>query len=160
MADYGILHGDISPANVVVLATDSILTHPRHLVTDKAILVKLIDLGGAANVGDMGRYGVDEYQDPAIRENGRTLSAATDIFSFCTLVFELIANRNMDCVMPFAEAKALTKANPQLAPLLLGLSPNLQDRPCWLQVVATFDAWIDLLNTLIVVSAEETSMLR
>jgi hypothetical protein len=87
MNQAGLIHGDLSPFNVVVAVPDAILDNVNALASFADPLVKLIDFGGAAMTGERARFAYPVYQEADMRK--RPLTSRNDLIAFSVLGLEL-----------------------------------------------------------------------
>jgi serine/threonine protein kinase len=134
----GLVHGDVSPANVVVVASEAELGNVKALIRAKALAVKLIDFGGSGPFQAPGRFAGKVYVEGLV--GPRRLTTETDKYAFCVLAVELLGDLLLKAPPTFEQVSALTIDRPEIYHFGLGIHPIKSMRPTWEILEANLNA--------------------
>jgi serine/threonine protein kinase len=125
----GLVHGDVSPANVVVVASEAELGNVKALIRAKSMAVKLIDFGGSGPFDAPGRFAGKVYAEGL--PGPRHLTPETDKYAFCVLAVELLGDLLLKAPPTFEQVSALAIDRPEIHQFGLGIHPDQSMRPTW-----------------------------
>jgi serine/threonine protein kinase/tetratricopeptide (TPR) repeat protein len=129
----GIVHRDIKPANIMLVDSAQPLPGTRAVITDFGLARRnpLHSPANSVSISHAGIIGTLAYMAPEQLESGQPVTAATDIYAFGLVLYEMITG-----LRAFPSANLLSGIAQRLSgspPSLRAVVPDLPER--WEQVI-------------------------